>query len=156
MKKIHQDVWVGTVITAICAFFLIQTAGKPDNAMLFPIMLLTAMALLGMVIFAGGVEKTKAASPENPVDNSIQLAKLKAPFNAFLYIAGYVFLFWLVGYFAATFVFTATMMAHFGMRKPLQVGLVSLGFIILVYALFVKQLNVPVLNFGYVGYFLTS
>jgi hypothetical protein len=154
--KTHQDVWLGVVIVVACGFFLTQTTGKPGNAMLLPIILLTAMALIGIIISIGGVWKTKAASPANPVDNSIQWVKLKAPFDAFLYIAGYVFLFWFIGYFAATFVFITAMMTHFKMRNPLQVGLVSLGFIILVYALFVKQLNVPVLNFGYVGHFLNS
>jgi hypothetical protein len=154
--KVHQDVWVGVVIISACAFFLTQTPGKPGNSMLFPIILLVVMALMGMAILAGGVWKTKAASSTNPIENSLQLTKLKAPFNAFLYIAGYVFLFWLIGYFAATFVFIAAMMVRLGIRKPLQIGLVSLGFIFFVYVLFVKQLNVPVLNFGYLGRFMNS
>jgi hypothetical protein len=149
--KIHQDVWVGVFIIAACVFFFAFTSGKPGNSMLMPVILLTVLALLAIPVIVGGVRKTKSATPENPVDNSVQIKKLLTPFAAFLFIAGYVFLFWLAGYFAATAIFLPLMMLHFRLRSPLQISLVSLGFVVCIYALFVKQLNVPVLDFGHIG-----
>ena len=146
--KIHQDVWVGCFILLFCGAFYAMTLGKPGDAMTFPIILLCIMALMAVPIILEGVRKTKA-SADAPVDNEIKWSKLKVPLSAFLFIAGYVFLFWLAGYFVATLVFLPAIMLHFRLRNPLQIGLVSIGYVVVIYALFVRQLNVPVLHFGY-------
>lgn len=150
--KFHQDVWAGCGILVFCCFFALLTLGKPRGTMTFPIILLSIMTILSIPILVAGVRKTRA-SAETPMDNDIQWAKLKAPLTAFLFIAGYVFLFWLVGYFVATLLFLPATMYHFRMKNPLLSGLVSIGYAVLIYALFVRQLNVPVLNFGYLEKF---
>lgn len=148
-SKVHQDVWVGCFILLFCGTFFSFSLGKPGNAMLFPIILLSILSLMAVPIIWGGLRKTRAATADAPIDNAIQWGKLKTPFVAYLFIAGYVFLFWLAGYFVATLIFLPALMWRFRLRNVAQIGLVTAGYAIIIYALFVKQLNVPVLHFGY-------
>ncbi len=149
--RIHQDVWVGSFILLFCGICFSLSLGKPGDSMTFPIILLSLMAAMAVPILWSGVRKTQAATAGGKaIDNEIRSDKLKVPFVAYLYIAAYVFLFWLAGYFVATAAFLPAMMLRFRLRKPLTIELVTLGYIVVIYALFVKQLNVPVLHFGYI------
>ncbi|MDR1511096.1 MAG: tripartite tricarboxylate transporter TctB family protein [Synergistaceae bacterium] len=153
--KIHQDVFVGIFIIAVCATFLSGTASKPGDSMTFPIILLGLMAMLAVVVIIGGIKKTKTATAEKPIENSLHPEKLKTPLIAFLFIAAYVALFSFVGYFTATVLFLPALMARFGIRKTGRISMITVGFAVIIYALFVRQLNVPVLDFGYVGRLLS-
>jgi hypothetical protein len=148
--KMHHDVWIGLFIIVICVPFLVATRGKPADSMTFPTILLVILALMALVVALDGVRKTKRARGEKAKNSPFQTYKLKTEFIAFLFIAAYVALFWLFGYFTATILFLPAMMTRFGMRKPKQIGFVTLGFAIFAYVLFVRQLSVPVLDFGYV------
>ncbi len=144
--KVHQDVYIGIGIIIFCAAFFIKTTKLPSGAAIFPVMTLGMLALLACWIVWDGFRKTKA---EKNNDNTISLSKLKVPFITFLFISGYIALFSLTGYFIATIVFMVLLMRYFRMKSWKQILLISTGFIFIIYLMFVKQLNVPVLNFGY-------
>ncbi|KUO72191.1 MAG: hypothetical protein APF77_10640 [Clostridia bacterium BRH_c25] len=147
--KVHQDIYVGIFIILCCAAFFTMTIGLPTEAVVFPVSLLAIIALLALWILWDGVRKTKAATAEQPIDNPVSLSKIKIPFITFLYIAGYVALFRFAGYFVATIVFMIALMRRFRLTSWKQILLITAGFVIIIYTMFVKQLNVPVLDFGY-------
>lgn len=152
--KIHQDIYIGIFIILSCAAFFIMAMNLPSGAATLPIALLVVLALLACKIIWDGVRKTKTATIENPVKNTISLSKLKVPAITYLYIGGYAVLFSLTGYFVSTTVFLIALMRRFNMTSWKQILLIAAGFVFLIYALFVKQLNVPVLNFGYLEHII--
>jgi len=149
--KVHQDLFIGIGIIIFCAAFFIKTINLPSEAALFPIMTLGMLAILALWIVWDGIRKSKS---KTDINNSLSLAKLKVPFITFLFISGYVALFALTGYFIATLVFMILLMRYFRMKSWRQILLISTGFIFIIYIMFVKQLNVPVLNFGYLEQFV--
>lgn len=147
--KVHQDIYIGVLIIMFCAAFLLITANLPKGAAIFPALMLVILALLACWITWDGVKKTKASKNGTPIDNTITLSKLKIPAITYLYIIVYIALFSLTGYFISTTVFIIALMKHFHMTSWKKIILITAGFVFAIYALFVKQLNVPVLNFGY-------
>jgi len=148
--KVHQDIYIGIFIILFCVVFLIITTKLPLGAAFFPAVMLVILILLACLIIVEGFRKTKI---ENPINNTISLSKLRIPAITYIYISGYVAMFSLTGYFISTTVFMIALMRRFRMTSWKQILLITGGFVFAIYALFVKQLNVPVLNFGYLEHF---
>lgn len=153
--KVHQDIYIGIFISLLCIVFLLITTTLPRGAAVFPALLLIILLLLAGWIIWDGVRKTKSAKTGSTVDNTISYSKIRVPAVTYLYICGYIALFKLVGYFIATAIFMIAIMRRFHEKSWKKNIAITAGFIFIIFALFVKQLNVPVLNFGYLEQFLT-
>lgn len=147
--KTHQDILVGFFWVLFCAVFLLISISKQSDSFVFPILLLAVLALLAAWVIWDGFRKTKAATASQvSPKNTLTPQQLKAPVLTYLYIAAYVVLFNLVGYYIATFVFMVALMRYFRIVSWKQILLVTVIFILFIYFLLVRQLNVP-LGFGY-------
>lgn len=155
LKKLHQDVWIGIFILVLCAvFFLVNGKLSSDSGMM-PRLLLAIMSVLGICIAVTGFQKSKNATPENPVTKMISCESLKVPFSAYLYIVAYVILFKLVGYFVATPVFLLALIRHFKVKSMKVPVLVTVIYLAVIYLFFVKQLNVSVDDLGALGTYIS-
>lgn len=155
IKSIHQDVWIGLLIVILCAaFFMVNKTLSSDSGMM-PRLLLGMMGILGLLITNGGYKKTKQAAENNPAVKMISLQSMKEPVKTYFYIIMYVVLFKLVGYFVATPVFLLSLMHHFKIKSLKLPIIVTSVYLIIIYAFFVRQLNVSVDNLGALGSYIS-
>ena len=147
--KANRDIYIGIGFLLFCAFFFILSMDLPPGAATFPILLLAILSLLACLIFWDGYKKTRSVSEDNNEEKAFCFSDLKMPFVTFIIISGYFALFALTGYFIATIIFMIVLMRYFKEKSWRKILMISAGFILIIYAMFVKQLNVPVLNFGY-------
>ena len=148
-KKIDQDIYAGIVILLACAgFFLVSL--KIDNrngAAVFPWILMTVMAAMGVWIIVQGVKRTAAG---NPIIR-ITLSSLKIPAECYLYVIAYFILYWLFGYFIASAVFLVAYMRFLHVRSWKTIILVTIGYLVGVYVVFYLVFHVQIVSFGRVG-----
>ncbi len=149
IKKVHQDIYIAVGIFIFCTAGFILSIKLPSGASAFPLMLIFILLLLACLILWDGVKKTKLVAEGNSNDNSITISNLKVPLITFLIISGYFALFALTGYFIATIIFMIVFMRNLRLKSWRKILLITASFSFIIYAMFVKQLNVPVLNFGY-------
>jgi hypothetical protein len=107
--------------------------------------------ILGLLILVDGIKKTRSSQS---FDKFLTIEILKVPMSTYLYIALYVLLFRMVGYFIATTVFLIAMIRHFKEKSWKRIILVCLLYLGIIYLVFVRQLNVSVDNLGAIGTFL--
>lgn len=149
--KTHQDIVIGVVILAFCAFFFALSLHLEAGAALMPQILLVVMAILGLLIIAGGVKKTKATTAENPVKPLLTVESLKVPFVGFCIVSLYIAAFELIGFYAATALFLVGMMRWLKQKDWMPILVTSGIFLAITYFFLVKQLNVSIPALGSLG-----
>ncbi|RKJ78999.1 MULTISPECIES: tripartite tricarboxylate transporter TctB family protein [unclassified Pyramidobacter] len=153
MKR-HQDVTIGIVILLFCAFFTCCALRMDMGPALMPLILLAFMAVLGLIILADGIRKTRRATAENPVRPFVTCATLKTPLTMFALIVVYVLLFLAVGYYAATILFLMAAMRFLKQKSWLFIAVTTAGFVAFAYFFLVRQLNVSIDELGWLGNWL--
>ncbi len=153
MKR-HQDVTIGIVILLFCAFFTRCALRMDMGPALMPLILLAFMAVLGLIILADGIQKTRHATAENPVKPFVTCAALKTPLTMFALIVVYVLLFLAVGYYAATVLFLIAAMRFLKQKSWPLIAMTTAGFVAFTYFFLVRQLNVSIDELGWIGNWL--
>ena len=153
-REIHQDVIIGIIIIIFCAFFFYITRNLNLKSGMMPRLLLTILTILGGMVCFDGLKKTKNVVETGKMEKFITVKSLKIPMTAYLYIASYVFLFKVAGYFIATPLFLIFLMRHFQEKSWKRIILVTGIYLSIIYLVFVQQLNVSVDNFGVIGRYL--
>lgn len=154
-EKIHQDVWIGIKIIALCVLFFGVNAKLRAESGMMPRLLLGIMILLGGLLIAQGYKKTRAATEQEPVVKMLSLQSMKVPAVTYLYIVGYVVLFRCIGYFVATPIFLLALIRHLKIKSWKLPILVTVIYLAIIYLFFVKQLNVSVDDLGLLGDYLS-
>jgi hypothetical protein len=149
--KLHQDIAIGIIILLFCAFFGYESLQMDMGPAMMPLILLTLMAVLGVLILCGGIKKSRNASPENPVKPFITLSSLKTPLTMFILILGYILLFFFVGYYVATALFLMCAMRYLKIKNWWLMFFVTAGFIAFTYFFLVRQLNISIDPLGWLG-----
>ena len=138
---------------ALGTYFFIAGSAMPRTASLFPkIMALLVVGLsLAMVVQAFSAARKQAKAPEAP---SPKLHILRTTVYIVL-IAAYIFLIPRLGYFIATPLFMMVSYLYLRATGFLKALLISLGFCIFIYLLFVWFLKLPI-PMGYLETLLGS
>ena len=153
MKR-HQDIYIGIIILAVCAFFAYLSFQLDTGSATMPLILLAVMAFLGVIIFFDGIKKSRNASPENPVKPFITLESLKVPLLMFIQIGIYIFLFFAVGYYIATGVFLIASMCYLKQKSWFLMIVITACFIAFTYFFLVMQLNISIEPLGWLGTYM--
>ena len=153
-QKLHQDIYAGLgIILGAMAFFAYSFTISNDNgAALFPRMLLAAIACLGAWIIAGGVKKTRAArSLKEEISHNLMLRILRVPAFSYLYLIGYVVVYYLFGYMIATGIFLIAFMRYLNVKSWKVSIPITLGYLAFVYVVFYAVFGIRIMNLGRVG-----
>lgn len=147
-SKIHQDIFIGIFLILFSSVVYLGAKSLPLGARMMPNICSMLISLLACFVIFNGVQKTQRANMQEPVINSLTWTKLKIPAVTYLYLVGYLLLFYLVGYFIATIVFMIMIMWHLSIKSWKQIILITSSFVLLLYLL-VRQFNISVYNLGY-------
>ena len=151
-KEIHQDVYIGIACAALCVVVFFMNQGLPGGAGAMPLLLDGILAILSAVIFIGGLRKSRLPEEERKKEKkAFTLDAVKIPFIFWLIVAGYVFLFYAVGYFIATAVMMIVMMLFMKRRDWKTMLIIDVIYLVVMYFVFVKMLGVNIDGFGLLG-----
>lgn len=147
--KVHQDVYIGIGFILLNIFFFVMSRGLSEGAEVFPRILLILMILLSVFIIGDGLKKTKEMeSGAKKYESFFLLKEMEPALKAFLVVFIYVVLFYLVGFFIATALFLVLFMRYLGAENKKTILLTTAIFLLIMYFVFAKQLNVPITGFG--------
>ncbi len=149
-KTIHQDVYIGLVCFALCIGIFFQNRGLAGGAGSMPLILDGLLTALSAVIFIRGLSKSKLPEDQQG-KKAFTLDAIKIPFIFWLFVAGYVILFRLVGYFLSTAVMMIVMMVFMKRRDWKIMILIDVIYLLAMYFVFVRMLSVNVSDFGMLG-----
>ncbi len=151
-KEIHQDVYIGIACAALCVVIFFMNHDLPGGAGSMPLLLDAILAVLSVVIFIGGLKKSKLPAEERKNETkAFTLDAIKIPFIFWLIVAGYVALFYFAGYFIATGVMMIVMMVFMKRRDWKTLLIIDVIYLIIMYFVFVKMLGVNIDGFGLLG-----
>ena len=149
-KRLHPDVYVGSICLAGSLFFLIKTFDLPSGPNVFPFISLGFMILFSVIIMIGRFRKTKAAGAENKdVPRAAPI-----PWKIWLALTVYCILFWICGYMIATLIFLIAAMFILHVRSWKIILCVTVSYLVIAYLLFAVQFNTPIDRFGLIGEYL--
>ncbi len=153
-KKNHQDIYVGIGSLIFVAWVLFLVRKLPFDSALMTYLLCGLLAVLGTLILIGGIRKTAAQKPEE-MKPLLDKDGIQVPFTAWLFVLGYVLLFYLIGYFLATLIMLIALMRYMKRTDWKMIIAITVIYLVFIYAVFVKQFGLPLSNFGMIGNMLT-
>lgn len=146
LKKLHQDVYIGLVM--VLAFLWataegLQIKGEPG---VVPVALTLILLAFGIYVLVDGVVKTKKA--EGEMKYTLSWAKIDVSVIAYLGVALYIAVFYLLGYFTATFLFLTAMMQFLKVGSLKKTLIIAIAVDVCLYILFVVFFGVNVAKIG--------
>lgn len=147
-KDLHQDVIAGSILVLVSVLMYLQTFDDfAAGSALWPRIILGLLFFLSVLIVYKGIQKTKMARKGETVEGEqeeerLNLQLLKSPIGTILIVVVYVALLAIIGFFPATILFLVGYLWYGGVRSWVTYALVIVGVNLLIYVLFVWQLNV--------------
>lgn len=143
MKKTSKELFFALAITIISSLLLITSFTYPPKSSQFPRFLCGLMLLLSILILLRALRSRAKAeeSTEKEGRAGSFLDKIKVPVMIFLVTIAYVVGIMYIGYFVSSVIFLIGTMSIFGKEKFLTKIIMTAGFLIVVYALFVSFLG---------------
>ena len=123
----------------VSAAFLAQALSYPAESSQFPRFLMGVQLMFSLIFL---FQQFRHPLEPKTVQSGEVIASLVPAFKVFLVTSLYVLAIDYIGYFSATAAFLLGAMALFGNRRLLVMGLVTVGFLALIYALFVLFMGV--------------
>ena len=145
MKKLHQDVYVGIVMIVFSAWAALAGLKIPGEPGVVPVAVAVIMLALGVCVLVKGIKMTVAGGE---ITYSMSWSKIDVSIYAYLAVVLYVVLFFVLGYFTATFLFLTGMMLFLKAGSWKKCALISLIAVVCLYVLFVVFFGVNVAKIG--------
>ena len=124
--------------------FFLNSSELPTETTRFPLLCSAGMIIMSIPIFVRGVKKTVASvqmTQEERDKAPLRWANVKIPLLTFLMVVAYAFCISYIGFFVSTFVFMMALLFLQQYRKPVNMLLVTVGFEVIVYLVFVLELH---------------
>lgn len=146
-SKIHQDIYVGTLMILVSIFLYSKTLSLLSGAALFPRILLAIFILFSILIIIGGFKKTKLMKQGEEVEyegdeNPLNFGNLKSPITTLFIVICYVSLLSLIGFFPSTILFMVVFLSYMKVKQWKTYVFTIIGLNVFIYLVFVLQLNV--------------
>lgn len=151
-KQIHQDVIIGIVCLALCLLFYAMNRSLPSEAAMMPNLLVAMLVILSGCILYQGVKKSKAPAEEQK--KLFTWDGVKTPLITWGIVLAYVLLFYFVGYFVATAIIIPVLMRFMKQTSWKLILAIDVGYLLVIYFVFARMLNVSVDGFGLLGQLL--
>lgn len=149
-KHLHQDVYIGILGLIFCAWIFYMNFGLKGGAGTMPLLLDGLLAVFSVVILAGGLKKSGLSAKEQG-KKFLTADVLKYPMIAWGLICCYVLLFWLAGYLVSTGIMLLVLMIFMKQRNWGTMIAIDAVWLVIVYVVFIRFLNVSVDGFGLLG-----
>lgn len=149
-KQLHQDVYIGFVCLAICLLIFALNMNLHSDAAMMPRLLGGMLAILSILIIYHGLNKSRLPA-EKQGSKALTVDALKIPLITWGLVILYYVLFNIVGYFVATAIMIVTLIRF--MKRTSWPVIISIDavYLLVMYFVFVRMLNVSVDNFGMIG-----
>lgn len=143
---IHEDLLMSLFFLAVGATFFLSSGALASETTYFPLLCAGAMMILCVPVLIRGIQKTIEMNRDGGVEKGnptalIAWKKLKGPVLTFLMVIAYALCISKIGFFVSTFFFMPGFMYFQHYRKPVAVLVITLGFEVLLYLVFVLQLH---------------
>lgn len=149
-RRLHDDVYVGTVITVIFAIlFLYSSTIQTTEARVYPRLCLGVCMIAGVVIFLQGLKKSKVDAEQ--IVRALDWKTVQTGAVCMLYFGLYALLYYLFGYMIATAVFLITFMRYLHVKSWKKILLVAAGYMLVSYIVFGLGFKLNVTTFGLLG-----
>lgn len=146
MKKLHQDVFVGIGTLLFAMWATLYGLGIPEEPGIVPVALAVIMMMFSACVLGNGVKKTLA---NDEIRYSMAWTKIDVSIYAYLAVVLYTVLFFVLGYFTATFLFLTGMMLFLKAGSWKKCALISISTVAALYILFVVLFGVNVVKIGW-------
>lgn len=150
--KIHQDVYIGSILILMAGFLYYEALSFNAEASIYPKGILTLFGALGLLISINGFRKTKKKNDSNNDSNEeftyegeeseLTFSLIKNPFAVILMVIVYVILLNLLGFYSATALLTIGMLLFMGIKKWTTYVYTTLGILVFINLVFEFQLGV--------------
>ena len=140
-KKIHIDVFLGILLTALSGYFLYQAFQIHPGSAQFPKFVLGLFLLLSAMLLTSGIIKVFTGSSKNDVKIDWKNATLKSHIVYGLIVL-FVVMMVTIGFFPALVIWCPIIMFCYGIRNIKILAMVTLCLSLFIYVLFVMQLKV--------------
>lgn len=142
-----KEVGFAAAMTLLSLAFLVRAFFYPEDSSQFPRFLMMLQTVFSGLLLAGslalpGKGKDRSAPAAAGPDPARRLAAFKVPLQVFVAASLYLLAIGFIGYFVSTALFLSLSMFWFGRHRLVVLAGVSLGFIAVVYALFVMFIGV--------------
>ncbi|MBR1603806.1 MAG: tripartite tricarboxylate transporter TctB family protein [Synergistaceae bacterium] len=138
MKK--TDIGVCAVMYAVCAFFMYETLHLPEEAQIYPMCIIAALAALTSLQVFNMFKAAKRGEVTSGLEDFKEF--VPSQFFALLYmIIGYLALMYCVGFYISSLIFVAAVLLFLKV-KLWQIIVVELALLLLVYFAFTMFLGV--------------
>lgn len=117
MKKyLNSDIVIGVLIVVISFTLIINTKYMPEQASIFPIIVLRISLIMGFVLAIFGVGKIRGNETQKN-ESAVRLSDVKNPLIAFLIILGFAIFFRFLGFYISSALFIVIYMMFYGERR---------------------------------------
>ena len=142
-KKAKQDIFVCLVIYAFMLFCFVQTFSMKSGSAPMPRLILSLAFICNTALTVRTIGQLK----KNPGgEGYTSISEIKVPMLMFLGVVLYCLIFNFTNYFVATAIMIPAFMLVEKVRPVWKVMLIDVVYLVFIYVLFVKVLQVPLLK----------
>jgi len=149
-KQLHQDVFIGFICLAISLLVFALNMNLPSDAAMMPRLLGGMLTVLSILIIYHGLRKSRLPVEEQG-PKALTVDALKIPLITWGFVVLYYILFRGIGYFAATGIMIIALMRFMKRTSWPVIIAIDAVYLLVMYFVFVRMLNVSVDNFGMLG-----
>lgn len=140
-RYLNQDVFISVFLLIIAILFYILTFDLPNEASMFPVILVIMLSLFSIFIILTGIKRNEFESHGDD-ESKLTVSLLKSPLFTFLGIFLYSFFITIIGFFPSTIIFIVLYLYINNFRSIKAITITVIAIVAFVYLLFVYQLNV--------------
>lgn len=149
-KQVHQDVFIGFFCLALCLLIYLLCRDLPADAAMMPNLLDVLLLVLSLLILGQGIQKSKLPADQQG-SKGLTWDGIKIPLITWGLVLAYVVLFNLAGYFVATAVMLVVLMRFMKRTSWPVIIAIDVIYLLVMYFVFARMLNVNIDNFGMLG-----
>jgi len=146
-KQLHQDVYIGFVCLALSLMIFVLNNNLPSDAAIMPRLLGGMMMVLSLIIIGHGLQKSKLPI-ESQGAKALSVDAMKIPLITWGMVVLYYILFAAIGYILSTGIMIVVLMRFMKSTSWFVVITIDIIYLLLVYFVFARMLNVPIDGFG--------
>lgn len=140
MKMEKTDIGVVTFMYAVCAFFLVMTLALPKKAQVYPLAIITLLAVLNTIYMVQMIVNARKHGVSSGLENFEGF--LPGQFLPVLaMVVAYLILMYLAGFYLSSLVFMVVCTLFLKVKKP-QIAVSTVVILLLVYFTFTRFLGV--------------
>lgn len=115
-KYLNSDIVIGILIIILSFTLIINTEYMPEEASMFPNVVLRLSLTMGLILAIIGVRKVRNIETQKK-ESSTELNNIKNPLIVFGIILGFAILFRLLGFYISSAIFIVIYMMFYGERR---------------------------------------